>query len=324
MDLISDYQNIVEEKIKDLQLVKSPRALYEPIEYILELGGKRIRPALCLAACHYFSGSHNSAMQAALGLEMFHNFTLLHDDIMDQSSIRRNQPTVHKKWNANTAILSGDAMMIKASQLMLQVPANVLTEIQELFLKTALEVCEGQQFDMDFETRDDVQIDEYLEMIRLKTAVLLAASLKIGAIIGGATKKNADLIYNFGETIGLAFQLQDDYLDAYGNSETFGKKVGQDIIANKKTFLLISCLKTADASQFKIVNNWLKKPSFDPIEKVEAIKNIYNQLEIEKMSREKMNDYYNQSLQTLEQIDIDTKYQLELKEFAMKLMNRTN
>lgn len=322
MAVISGYQSIINEQIKQLNIVKTPPGLYEPIEYILSLGGKRIRPALCLAACHFFSGNFQSALNAAIGLEIFHNFTLLHDDIMDHSSMRRNKPTVHIKWNSNTAILSGDAMMIKASQLMLEVPSKVLKEVQDIFLQTSLEVCEGQQLDMEFEGRKEVHVEEYLNMIRLKTAVLLGASLQIGALIGGASNEEAKLIYRFGESIGIAFQLQDDYLDVFGDPKVFGKKVGQDIVSNKKTFLLISCLKNAKGDQLKTLEKWITNKTFDSDKKIEAIKKTYIDLGIDRLSRDKMNFYYQKSLTALDQLNIKPEFISELKEFAMNLMNR--
>ncbi|MBN2166589.1 MAG: polyprenyl synthetase family protein [Marinilabiliaceae bacterium] len=324
MSFISEFQSITENQINKLNLIKTPKGLYEPIEYILQLGGKRIRPALCMAACYYFSGNYEPSIEAALGIEMFHNFTLLHDDIMDHSSIRRGKPTVHKKWNENTAILSGDAMMVKACQLMLNVPSEVMKEIQSVFYQTSLEVCEGQQLDMDFENRQDVEIEEYIEMIRLKTAILLAASLKIGAIIGGAKKEDAQNLYKYGESIGLAFQLQDDYLDVYGKTSIFGKKVGQDIIANKKTFLLLSCIKNANKEQLKELRYWIDASSINPDEKVKAITKIYSDLKIDEKSKELMNDYYQKSIIALNKVNIKPEYKEELKRFAMNLMNRFN
>lgn len=302
---------------------REPRRLYEPVEYVLGLGGKRLRPALCMASCHLFAGDGNQASSAALGLEMFHNFTLLHDDIMDGASKRRNQPTVHVKWNDNTAILSGDAMMILSNQLMLNVPDTVLKPVQELFLQTALEVCEGQQYDMDFEVRQDVTTDEYLEMIRLKTAVLIAASLKIGALIGGASEKEAALLYEFGQNLGLAFQLQDDYLDVYGNEAEFGKSIGGDIVCNKKTFLLINCLSLANEDQRKILDHWMSCSDFDRNEKVAAITAIYDELDIAALSKHQMEKYYQKALLIVEQLSIADHYKEELKVFAAKTLFRT-
>ena len=324
MDVFSKYQEIIDKEILGLQLIKAPKQLYEPIEYILKLGGKRIRPAMCIASCNYFSGNYSPAIQAALGLELFHNFTLLHDDIMDNAPIRRNKSTVHEKWNPNTAILSGDAMMVKASQMILDVPEIVLKDVQHIFYDTALEVCEGQQYDMDFETRLDVSIEDYIEMIRLKTAVLLGASLQIGSIIGGASKADAKLLYDFGQSIGIAFQLQDDYLDVYGNTDIFGKKVGQDIISNKKTFLLISCLNLAKGNRLSELKKWLQKDDFNHLEKVTAIKEIYDYYQVDKISREKMDLYIENSIKLLNKVNISADYKKELTDFASKLINRSN
>jgi geranylgeranyl diphosphate synthase type II len=323
MNQIERYQAIAEVAIKNYDIKHYPQGLYDPIKYVLNLGGKRLRPALCMAACHYFSGDGNKAKNAALGLEVFHNFTLLHDDIMDSATIRRNNPTVHLRWNVNTAILSGDAMMIKASQLMLDVPDQYLRPIQELYLKTGLEVCEGQQLDMDFETTDKVEIQQYLEMIRLKTAVLISASLKAGAIIGGADQKDCNLIQEFGQNLGLAFQLQDDYLDAYSENEKFGKNIGGDIVSNKKTFLLISCLEQANSEQIKIIEGWIKCADPDPEKKITAILSVYNQLGIPEKCREQMANFYNNAIKCVDLLSIKPEYKQELKEFAAKLMERT-
>ncbi len=245
LDDFGELYEIIQSSIAQLKIDDEPKELYQPIQYSLDVGGKRIRPILVLAACKMFSDDIKSAIAPALAVEIFHNFTLLHDDIMDKADLRRNMPTVHKKWSENIAILSGDAMMIKAFEQIIKSPAQNLIPIVELFNKTAIEVCEGQQLDMNFETRETVTENEYIEMIRLKTSVLLAASLKIGALSGLASKSDADKLYNFGLNLGLAFQLQDDYLDVYGDQQKFGKKIGGDIVANKKTYLLIKAVELA-------------------------------------------------------------------------------
>ncbi len=250
MFTLIQLQEFISEKIQSLNLDKEPKGLYEPISYTLVSGGKRIRPALVLAACNMFSEKIEPAIPVALAFEVFHNFTLLHDDIMDNSPIRRNKETVHEKWNQNTAILSGDAMMIEAYEFLTELPAGLLKNILKLFNKTALEVCEGQQYDMDFETKEIVSEEDYLNMIKLKTSVLIAAALKAGAICGGASDTDADLLYDFGLNIGLAFQIQDDLLDTYADTAVFGKKNGNDIITGKKTFLLINALQKADFKTF--------------------------------------------------------------------------
>ena len=252
----------VEHEISQLSFEYPPKSLYDPIEYILSLGGKRIRPALALMACNLYKENIDNVINPALGVEVFHNFTLLHDDLMDKADKRRNKPTVHKVWNDNTAILSGDAMLIAAYQLIGKTEPDYLKEVFDLFTETALEICGGQQYDMEFESRMDVTEPEYIEMIRLKTAVLLACSLKIGAITGGASKEDAANLYDFGINIGLAFQLQDDLLDVYGDTATFGKNIGGDITCNKKTFLLIHAFELASPEQKAVLNDWIGKTTF--------------------------------------------------------------
>lgn len=273
----------VEREISQLSFDYPPKSLYDPIEYILSLGGKRIRPALALMACNLYKENIDNVINPALGIEVFHNFTLLHDDLMDKADKRRNKPTVHKVWNDNTAILSGDAMLIAAYQLIGKTEPDCLKEIFDLFTDTALEICGGQQYDMEFESRTDVTEPEYIEMIRLKTAVLLACSLKIGAIIGGASQEDADNLYDFGINIGLAFQLQDDLLDVYGDTATFGKNIGGDITCNKKTFLLIHAFELASPEQKAILTSWIDKTQFIPTEKIEVFTNIYNELHLKEI-----------------------------------------
>ncbi|MCU4155164.1 polyprenyl synthetase family protein [Carboxylicivirga sp. A043] len=320
---ISDLQKIVEKELTKQQFVVEPKGLYEPIEYVMGMGGKRIRPTLCLAGCYLFTDEIEQAVKPSLSLEIFHNFTLLHDDIMDNADVRRNQPTVHKKWDENTGILSGDAMLIKAYQYATKIDGQYLKKVLDLFSQTAIEVCEGQQYDMEFETRDDVKVEDYLTMIRLKTAVLLAASLKTGAIIGGASDKDADLLYQFGENIGLAFQLQDDFLDVYGNIETFGKAIGGDIVANKKTFLLLNALQLASGSLQQDLLTWVNAKEFDTTEKIESVRNIYNSLKVDELAKEKMNFYFEKAISALNQVNGRDSMKEELRQFAIKLIERS-
>ncbi|NCO56389.1 MAG: polyprenyl synthetase family protein, partial [Bacteroidetes bacterium] len=265
--------------------------------------GKRLRPCLALLSCNLFNNDIRNAIKPAIGVEMFHNFTLLHDDIMDKADIRRNKPTVHKKWNENVAILSGDAMLIKTYELFFELKPNILAKVIEVFNKAALQVCEGQQYDMNFETKIDVTTDEYIKMITLKTAVLLAASLKIGAIIGGATLKDANLLYNYGINLGIAFQLQDDYLDVYGDVKTFGKKIGGDIVSNKKTYLLISAIENAkDENKYKLLNLLYNK-HIESHEKIKEVTDIYNDLNIPQVLKEKLHFYHSQAVNNISQVN---------------------
>lgn len=317
-----EVQNIIEQFLSEENWSINPSGLYEPIAYILSLGGKRIRPALLLMSTNLFTDDINQSIKTAIGIEVFHNFTLLHDDIMDKAPVRRRKPTVHTKWNENTAILSGDAMLIKAYQYLADLPPDKLPACLEQFSQTALEVCEGQQYDMDFETRNDVSVDEYLHMIRLKTAVLLGASLKIGALIGGANKEDVELLYNFGINIGLAFQLKDDLLDVYGNPDSFGKQIGGDIVSNKKTFLLISALNKTDTKSKKILNDWLKKENCNPKEKVKAIKSIYDEIDVKALCEEKMDSYFKKALLSLDKVSVPLDRKKILSNIANQLMSR--
>lgn len=324
MSIIKGFQQEIETALSNLATEKEPTGLYAPVAYVLSLGGKRIRPALCMASCALFD-SHRvpDALNPALGIEVFHNFTLLHDDIMDGSQMRRNNPTVHVKWNNNTAILSGDAMLIMAYQLIANAPFSVLNPVLDVFSKTALEVCEGQQLDMDFETRQDVTEDEYLEMIRLKTAVLLGASLKIGALIGGASMQAANLLYSFGSNVGISFQLQDDCLDVFGDSDAFGKSIGGDIACNKKTYLLISALNMLTGSSKQELNKWISKKDFDLHEKVAAVRNLYNEANVSAKAKAMMNYYHQNAIMQLDLINGAKDIKEELKELAFNLMERS-
>lgn len=318
----------LKDKINDFiskdNIGREPFSLYDPINYTLKSGGKRIRPVLTLLACNLFSEDVENAIKPAIGLEIFHNFTLLHDDIMDHADIRRGNPTVHKKWNENTAILSGDAMFIKAYDYFLDCESPNFREILKVFNLTALEVCEGQQYDMEFEDRDNVTEQEYLRMIELKTSVLLAAALKVGALLGGANTKDADLLYEFGRNIGLAFQLQDDYLDVYGDTEVFGKQIGGDIVSNKKTFMLIKAQELAEGENEIRLKNLLISNDIDREEKVTAVTAIYNSLKIKEIVQKRIQELNEKAFDYLNQVSVlDTK-KIELKKLAEKLINRIN
>jgi geranylgeranyl diphosphate synthase type II len=322
MKTLAELQTIIQQAIERLNYPTQPPDLYEPISYILSIGGKRLRPALLLMACDIFGGDVNKAVKAALAIEVFHNFTLMHDDIMDKAPLRRGKVTVHERWNQNIAILSGDAMMVEANKLMLQVDDSILRRIMDVFNHTATGVCEGQQFDMSFESREQVSAAEYINMIRLKTAVLLGGALKIGAIIGGASEQDAELIYTFGEQLGIAFQLQDDILDVYADPDKFGKQVGGDIISNKKTYLLIKALEMAEAGNANELQHWLNVPQANPQEKVLAITAIYNALHIREQAEEAMQTYADKAFQALDTINLPLNRKQYLRDFADSLMVR--
>jgi geranylgeranyl diphosphate synthase type II len=313
----------IDDAIRKLAFESRPQSLFDPIRYTLSNGGKRIRPAFMLMACDLYGGQTDKALLPALGMEVFHNFTLLHDDLMDEADIRRNRPTVHAKWNRNTAILSGDAMLISAYRLIGETPAPYLHEILTLFTQTALEICEGQQFDMEFEARTDVTEDEYLEMIRLKTAVLLACCFKAGAIVGGAPTAETEKMYRFGLHLGLAFQLQDDLLDVYGNPQTFGKNIGGDILCNKKTFLLIHAAKQANAQQ-KCTMDYYQSATgnFTPAEKIAAITTLYNQLRIKELTEDMITLYYDKAMEDLANLDAPTERLATIRDVSKRLMKR--
>ncbi len=317
------FQEIIKNKVDNLVFNNNPKELYDPIKYSLSTGGKRLRPALTLMACDMFSGNIEQAINPAIAYEIFHNFTLIHDDIMDNSYVRRNKLTVHNKWNNNIAILSGDAMVFKAYDFFLELDPKLLKKTITLFNNTAIEVCEGQQYDMNFETKDYVSIEEYLKMIKLKTSVLIAACLKTGAIIANTPDKNANLIYDFGINIGLAFQLQDDLLDVYGDFDVFGKKIGNDIVSNKKTFLLINAQKLAKSKMLDSLNYWLQLKNFNKIEKVTKITEIYNKLDIKKYTEKKIKWFFNQAIYSLNQINIEENRKTELLLFANNLIKRS-
>jgi geranylgeranyl diphosphate synthase type II len=301
---------------------KRPANLYEPIAYALSMGGKRIRPAMVALAYNLFSENINKSIPAAVAIEVFHNFTLLHDDIMDQAEMRRNRPSVYKKFNENIAILSGDAMSIMAFNYLQNGNYASLEPMISLFAQTALEVCEGQQHDMDFEQRSDVSIQEYMNMIRLKTAVLMACSLKLGALAADAPENMADLLYVFGLNLGIAFQLQDDLLDVFAVQEKFGKKIGGDIISNKKTFLLLKALEIAESETKIMLENWMSKADFDPKEKVDVVTNIYNKLNIKQITESHISEFYQSAINILEEINVSTARKSELFRLAGMIMDR--
>jgi geranylgeranyl diphosphate synthase type II len=317
-DLI-DFE--LEEFNKSL-LNKKPSSLYNPISYALDLGGKRMRPLLTLIACDLFDGNISDAVKPALGIEIFHNFTLLHDDIMDKAPLRRNQPTVHKKWNADIAILSGDTMFVQSFQYVAQCPPKYLKEVIDVFTKTAIEVCEGQQMDMDFESQSNVSIPLYIKMIGLKTSVLLAGSMKIGSIVAGARDEDASHIYEFGKNLGIAFQLQDDILDVFGSSQKVGKQTGGDIISNKKTYLLLKAMDMADRYKKEELQMWMHSTDVDPVEKVEAVKAIYEYLGVKALAESEMQKFYEKSLVHLNEIPCNSIKKEQLKYFAENLMQR--
>ena len=313
---------IVNEGLDSLPYERKPASLYDPIRYVLSLGGKRIRPVLMLLGYNLFKEKPEDILMPALGLETYHNYTLLHDDLMDNADMRRGQPTVHKKWDANTAILSGDSMLVLAYQRVATCDAAHLPQVLELFTETALEIGEGQQYDMDFETRNDVTEDEYIEMIRLKTSVLLACALKMGAILGDASQEDADLLYQFGEKIGLAFQLQDDLLDVYGDPKVFGKAIGGDITSNKKTYMLINAVNRANAQQRAELMRWIEAKEFNRAEKVAAVTRLYDEIGIRKLCEEKINFYFEQGKKLLEQVHVDSARKEQLRQYTNEMMHR--
>lgn len=322
MRSLTDLQKLIETGLNNFELSGRPSELYGPIRYMIQLGGKRLRPALVLMSHELFGGDPEKVLQPALGIEIFHNFTLLHDDIMDKAPLRRSKPTVHEKWNTDIAILSGDTMFVQACQFMMNVDATFVSPVLSLFLKTAIEVCEGQQLDMNFERQENVSHEEYIEMIGLKTAVLLGCSLSIGAICANASKNDIDHIYQFGKKLGIAFQLHDDILDVYANADKFGKQIGGDIIANKKTFLFISTLEQAKQDQLAEFKRWISMKEFNVEEKVKAVITIFDSLNIRLQAEQKMNEFFSDAMQHLEQINVPAEKKHLLIEFAEKLMVR--
>lgn len=314
--------SVVNEAIQSLPFNRQPTSLYEPVKYVLSIGGKRMRPVLMLLAYNLFKDNPQSILNQACALETYHNYTLLHDDLMDNADLRRGHETVHKRWNANTAILSGDSMLVLAFQQMAQCPEDKLKAVLDLFTETALEIGEGQQYDMDFEHRMDVREDEYIEMIRLKTSVLLACALKMGALLADASADDANLLYSFGEQIGLAFQLQDDFLDVYGDTKVFGKAIGGDIVSNKKTFMLINAFLRANEQQRAELHRWVEATEFDEQEKIAAVTRLYNEIGIDTLAQERIDHYFKQGLACLEAVKIDAERKEQLTAYVYKLMKR--
>lgn len=322
MKTADEILKMVNEFLDHLSYDRKPESLYEPIKYVLSMGGKRIRPTLMLLAYNLYKENPEDILMNACALETYHNYTLLHDDLMDNADMRRGHLTVHKKWNDNTAILSGDSMLVLAFQRMMQCDTKHLKDILDLFTVTALEIGEGQQYDMEFETRNDVKEEEYIEMIRLKTSVLLACALKIGAILADASAEDADNLYKFGEQIGLAFQLQDDYLDVYGDSKVFGKEIGGDITSNKKTYMLINAFNKANDAQRKELTRWVSARDFDRNEKVDAVTRLYNEIGIDQLAQDKIAYYFAQSKKFLDAVNIPEEKKEELRKYAQKMMKR--
>lgn len=321
MNFLASYTQFVEQHLEDVQLPASPSNLYDPLRYFLQIGGKRMRPILVLLGAELFGKSKEDAIHAALAVELFHNFTLIHDDIMDNAPVRRTQATVHTKWNTNIAILSGDALFVKAYEELAK-QKEVIAELMQIFNKTALEVCEGQQMDMDFEDRSDVTSEEYIEMVRLKTSVLLGCALEMGAIVANASKEDAEHIYSFGENIGIAFQIQDDILDLYADPDKFGKQVGGDVLANKKTLLNLLAKENANTQQLEIIRQLEQLEQ--PLIKVERTKMLYDQLNVKQLCEGRMEHYHQKALQALNQLSIDEQKRDVLKELAKFILTREN
>ena len=314
-----EFISYLEKKVK----TKEPKNLYEPISYILGLGGKRLRPVLSLLTAELFNGDYKNVLDAALAVEVFHNFSLVHDDIMDDAPLRRGKITVHEKWDINTGILSGDAMLINSYQFFERYEGDTFKELVQLFSKTAIEVCEGQQYDVDFETRDDVTIPEYLKMIEYKTAVLVAAAMKMGAIIADTSQENQNLVYQFGRNLGIAFQLQDDYLDAFGDPKTFGKQVGGDIIENKKTFLYLRAIELCDDSEKEMLQHLYSIEPTDPAEKINAIKKVFKNSGSVDATKKEIEDYTQKAFNCLNKLNLPEERKAVLKVFGKNLMQRT-
>ncbi|WP_449033975.1 polyprenyl synthetase family protein [Prevotella sp.] len=312
----------VNDYINNISYNRKPWSLYEPIKYVLSLGGKRIRPILMLLSYNLFKDDPESILSPACALETYHNYTLLHDDLMDDAPLRRGQQTVHVRWDANTAVLSGDSMLVLAFERMAKCNDKHLREVLKLFTTTALEIGEGQQYDMEFETRNDVKEEEYIEMIRLKTSVLLACAMKIGAILADAPQEDAENLYKFGEQVGLAFQLQDDYLDVYGDPKVFGKKIGGDITSNKKTYMLINAFNKANVRQRKELEKWITCEHFVRDEKVEAVTKLYNKIGVDKMAIDRINYYFEEANKYLAAVKVGDNRKQELVSYAQRMLHR--
>ena len=323
MDSLEKYSKTLHEKLSEIVFVKEPEELYGPVAYIVSLGGKRLRPILTLMSCDFFGTDYKKAVDAAIAVELFHNFSLIHDDIMDNAPLRRGKETVHEKWDINTGILSGDAMLILAYQLFENYEPTLFRDLAKLFSKTALQVCEGQQYDVDFETRDDVTISEYIKMIDYKTAVLIGAAMKMGAIVAGASEECKENMYSFGRNLGIAFQLQDDYLDAFGNPENFGKQVGGDIIANKKTYLYLTAMEKGNSDQKEELTHLFSINPKDPSDKIATVKRIFESSGASEAIKEKIEWYTKEANEVLEKIEISSENKKILREFGNSLMART-
>lgn len=322
MDILRKYNTELHNNLEKAVAQNEPRQLYDPIKYILSLGGKRIRPALTLMVCDFFGSDFKKAMSAALAVELFHNFSLIHDDIMDNAPLRRGKRTVHEKWDVNTAILSGDAMLILAYRFFENYEPQMFQELAKLFSETALQVCEGQQDDMDFETRDDVSLEEYIKMIDCKTAVLLGAAMQMGAIVAEASESDKEKIYQFGRNLGIAFQLQDDYLDVFGNPETFGKQVGGDIISNKKTFLYLTALQKGTVVQSDELEHLFSINPKDPRDKIITVKEVFIASGAAEATQTEIEKYSNLAYSLLDEIDISEEKKEQLRQFGKDLMER--
>ncbi|MBP3776665.1 MAG: polyprenyl synthetase family protein [Prevotella sp.] len=312
----------VNDFLDKLPYERKPQSLYDPIRYVLSIGGKRIRPVLMLMAYNLYKDEPEKILMPACGLETYHNYTLLHDDLMDNADLRRGHETVHKRWNANTAVLSGDSMLVLAYQRMAQVPSEKLEAVLDCFTETALEIGEGQEYDMSFETRNDVREEEYIEMIRLKTSVLLACAMKIGAILADAPEEDVVNLYKFGEQLGLAFQLQDDLLDVYGDSKVFGKAIGGDITSNKKTYMLINAYNRADDKQRAELTRWIEAKTFNRDVKVASVTRLYDEIGIRQLCEEKINDYFAMAAESLNKVAVPEERKQALRQYMDELLHR--
>ena len=322
MKTSNEILKLVNDFLAQLPYERKPKSLYEPVEYVLSIGGKRIRPVLTLMGYNLWKEDPERILMPAVGLETYHNYTLLHDDLMDNADMRRGHETVHRRWDANKAILSGDSMLVLAYQRMQQVPAEKLPAVLNLFTETALEIGEGQEYDMTFETRNDVTENEYIEMIRLKTSVLLACALKTGALLADAPEEDADRLYRVGEQVGLAFQLQDDLLDVYGDPKVFGKAIGGDITSNKKTYMLINAYNRANDEQRKELEHWIGAKEFNRQEKVAAVTRLYDAIGIRQLCEDKINYYFQQASQTLSEVNVPEERKAQLRKYMDELLHR--
>ena len=312
----------VNEYLDNMKYDRRPASLYEPVKYVLSMGGKRIRPTLMLLAYNLYKEDPEKILSSACALETYHNYTLLHDDLMDNADVRRGKPTVHKKWDANKAILSGDSMLVLSYQRMLQCDVKHVKRVMDVFTETALEIGEGQEYDMTFETRNDVAEDEYIEMIRLKTSVLLACAVKIGAILADAPEEDTENLYKFGEQMGLAFQLQDDYLDVYGDPKIFGKANGGDIVSNKKTYMLINAYNHADKNQYAQLKDWLENKECDDKSKIEAVTKLYTEIGVDKLAEKKIAEYFAKAEEYLAKVNVPAERKQILADYTQKMMKR--